>query len=111
MIRTILSSAIVSFFTLPNPTQAEIASVNCKLSKYGDNPLTVIFPCEFRQKMGNVQVWSENWNFQFLAAEQGKSYVRINAKPLSFHRIGRYSLFVFQDGLPARQLPLRLPND
>ena len=47
--------------------EAEIVKAECKLSKYGDAPLTEIFPCEFRQSAGNAQLWSKNWNFEFLA--------------------------------------------
>ena len=105
--RTFLGSAGLCLFTLTSSAQAEIVKAECKLSKYGVSPLTEVFPCDFRQSMGNVQVWSKNWNFEFPAAEQGKSYVRINANPLSFHRIGLYSLFVFQNGMPAQTNPKR----
>ena len=101
MIRTIASSAILSLLSFPSQVQAEIVTAECKLEKYGDNALVEIFPCDFRQNLGNVQVWSKSWNFEFLAAEQGKSYVRINTNPLSFHRIGRYSLFIDQTGMPT----------
>ena len=107
MMRTFLGAATLCLFTLTSSAQAEIVKAECKLSKYGDAPLTEIFPCDFRQSKGNVQVWSKNWYFEFLAAEQGKSYVRINANPLSFHRIGLYSLFVFQNGMPAQTTPKR----
>ena len=102
MIRTIFSTAILSLFALPSPAQAEIVKTECKLSNYGENPLTEIFPCDFRQNLGNVQVWSKDWNFEFLASEQGITHVRINANPLSFHRVGRYSLFVYPTGISAK---------
>ena len=105
--RTFLGSATLCLFTLTSSAQAEIVKAECKLSKYGDEPLTEVFPCDFRQSKGNAQVWSKNWNFEFLAAEQGKSYVRINANPLSFHRIGLYSLFVFQNGMATQTTPKR----
>ena len=107
MMKTLLGSGTLCLFTLTSSAQAEIVKTECKLSKYGDTPLTEVFPCDFRQNMGNVQVWSKNWNFEFLEAEQGKSYVRINSNPLSFHRIGLYSLFVFQNGMPAQIIPKR----
>ena len=104
MLRTIASSAILSLLSLPSPAEAEIVKAECKLEKYGDNALAEIFPCHFRQNLGNVQVWSKSWNFEFLAAERGKSYVRINTNPLSFHRVGRYSLFIYQTGMPTTKI-------
>lgn len=98
-----LFSAVIAIGGLQTPAQSEIVKAECKLTKYGNNPLTEIFSCDFRQSAGNVQVWSKNWNFNFLATEQGKSYVRINSNPLSFHRLGKYSLFVFQHGMPAKK--------
>ena len=103
MIRTTLTSAALAFGLIHAPAYAEIINAECKLRKYGENQLTEIFPCDFRQSGGNVQVWSKNWEFKFLASEQGETYVRINSNPLSFHRLGKYSLFVFQDGMPAQQ--------
>ncbi|QNJ26223.1 putative conserved secreted protein [Synechococcus sp. SYN20] len=105
MIRTTFTTAALAFaaaFTSA-PVQAEIVKAECKLSKYGDTPRTEIFPCEFRQSAGNAQIWSKNWNFEFLAVDQGKTYVRINSNPLSFHCLGKYSLFVFQNGMPAQE--------
>ena len=51
MIRTTLTNAALAFATafISAPAQAEIVKAQCKLSKYGDAPLTEIFPCEFRQ--------------------------------------------------------------
>lgn len=103
MIRTTLTTSALAFAAAFAPAQAEIVKAECKLSKYGDSPLTEIFPCDFLQSGGNAQVRSKNWNFEFLAVEQGETYVRINSNPLSFHRLGKYSLFVFQDGMPAQK--------
>ena len=103
MIRTILTASALAFAAAFAQAEAEIVKAECKITKYGDSPLTEIFPCDFRQSGGNTQVWSKNWDFEFLAVEQGKTYVRINSNPLSFHRLGKYSLFVFQDGMPAQE--------
>ena len=103
MIRTTLTTSALAFAAAFAPAQAEIVKAECKLSKYGDSPLTEIFPCDFRQSGGNAQVRSKNWNFEFLAVEQGKTYVRINSNPTSFHRLGKYSLFVFKDGMSAQK--------
>lgn len=105
MIRITLTAAALAFAAAitPSPAQSELVEAECKLSKYGDSPLIEIFPCDFRQSAGNAQVWSKNWNFEFLAVEQGKTYVRINSNPMSFHRLGKYSLFVFKDGMSAQK--------
>ena len=103
MIRIILTASALAFAAAFSQAEAEIVKAECKLSKYGDAPLTEIFPCEYHQSAGNAQIWSKNWNFEFLAVDQGKTYVRINSNPLSFHRLGKYSLFVFQNGMPAQE--------
>ena len=69
MLSTIASSAILSLLSFPSQAQAEIVIAECKLEQYGDNALVEIFPWDFRQNQGNVQVWSKHWNFEFLAAE------------------------------------------
>ena len=48
------------------------------------------------QRVGNVTVFSPDREFNFLAAEQGKTYIRINSIPLRFTRIGQYTLEVTQ---------------
>lgn len=105
MIRITFTAAALTFTAAfaSAPAQAEIVKAECKLSMYGDTPINEIFPCDFRQSAGNAQIWSKNWNFEFLAVDQGKTYVRINSNPLSFHRLGKYSLFVFQNGMPAEK--------
>lgn len=103
MIRTTLTATALALGTLVAPAHTEIIKAECKLTKYGKSPFTDIFPCNFRQSSGNVEVSSKNWTFEFLARDQGRTYVRINANPLSFHRLGQYSLFVFQNGMPAQR--------
>lgn len=49
-----------------------------------------------RNRGGNVQVWSDRWEFNFLAKDQGTKYIRINSIPLTFTKTGQYSLQVMQ---------------
>lgn len=88
-------TAVLTFASVFAPAQSKIVKHECKLSKYGETPFTEIFPCELRLSAGNVEVLSNKWNFEFLAVEEGKTYVRINSFPLAFHKLGKYSLFVF----------------
>ena len=48
------------------------------------------------QRGGNVMVNSAEHEFNFLAAEQGETYIRINSIPLRFTRTGEYTLEVTQ---------------
>ena len=83
--------------TLVLPARAEIVPAQCRLIRYGGMAKPAeFFPCDFRQSGGNVQVWSQRWNFDFPYSEQGKSFIRINRIPLTFTRIGQYTLEVRQ---------------
>ena len=79
------------------PAVAEVVPSTCRLLTY-DGPKTNVetFRCDFMQRGGNVMVISPNHEFNFLAAEQGESYIRINAIPLRFTRTGAYTLEVTQ---------------
>ena len=55
-----------------------------------------MFGCDFLQRDGNAMVISPVHWFNFLAAEQGETYIRINSIPLRFTRMGEYSLEVSQ---------------
>ena len=48
------------------------------------------------QRSGNVMVNSAEHEFNFLASEQGETYIRINSIPLRFTRTGEYTLEVTQ---------------
>ena len=79
------------------PAEAEIVPAQCRLIRYGGMETPVeSFPCDFRQSGGNVQVWSQRWNFDFPYSQRDKSYIRINGTPLKFTRTGQYTLEVRQ---------------
>ena len=79
------------------PAGAEIVASRCRLLSYdGANTNVETFRCEFMQRGGNVTVFSPDREFNFLAAEQGKTYIRINSVPLRFTRTGEYTLEVTQ---------------
>ena len=83
--------------TLVRPASAEIIPAQCRLIRYGGMATPVdAFPCDFRQSGGNVQVWSQRWKFDFPYSEKGQSFIRINRIPLTFTRIGQYTLEVKQ---------------
>lgn len=96
MIRTSLALLALSLGSLATPAFAEISASQCKLIKYGPTTTVETFACDFRQSGGNVQVWSDRWNFEFPIAEQGKTFIRINRIPLTFTRTGQYTLQVTQ---------------
>ena len=96
MVRTTLSAAAIALSALTASALAEIRSSKCRLIKYGDTTTVETFNCDFRQSGGNVQVWSDHWNFEFPYAEQGKTFIRINRIPLTFTRTGQYTLEVTQ---------------
>ena len=79
------------------PAGAEIDASTCRLLSY-DGPNTTVdtFRCDFLQRGGNVTVFSPDREFNFLAAEQGETYIRINSIPLRFTRTGEYTLEVTQ---------------
>ena len=89
------TTAALATAALMAPARAEIVQARCTLAKYDTNTIES-FDCNFRQSGGNVQVWSSRWNFEFSASKQGVDFVRINADPLAFHRLGQYSLWVQQ---------------
>ncbi len=98
MIRTTLAGTALALGSLAVPAMAEIVPAKCTLIRYGGiNTPPETFDCDFRQSGGNVQVWSDRWEFNFLAKNQGVTYIRINAQPLVFTRTGRYSLRVEQN--------------
>ena len=95
-IRTSLTTAFLAIATA-TPASAEIVASTCRLLSYdGQNTTVETFRCEFMQRVGNVTVFSPDREFNFLAAEQGKTYIRINSIPLRFTRIGQYTLEVTQ---------------
>ena len=97
MIRTTLSAAAAIVLSVLNASAlAEIRTSKCRLIKYGDTTTVESFNCDFRQSGGNVQVWSDRWNFEFPDAELGKTFIRINRIPLTFTRTGQYTLEVTQ---------------
>ena len=95
-IRTSLAAAGLAIATAV-PASAEIVSSTCRLLSY-DGPITSVetFRCDFMQRSGNVLVNSAEHEFSFLAAEQGKTYIRINSIPLRFTRTGEFTLEVTQ---------------
>ena len=95
-IRTSLAAAGLAIATAV-PASAEIVASTCRLLSY-DGPITSVetFRCDFMQRSGNVLVNSAEHEFSFLAAEQGKTYIRINSIPLRFTRTGEYTLEVTQ---------------
>ena len=97
MIRIKLNAIALAFVALGAPAIAEISLSKCRLIKYGDVRTVESFDCDFRQSGGNVQVWSDRWNFEFLYVEQGKTFIRINRTPLTFTRTGQYTLEVDQN--------------
>ena len=97
MIRTTLIAAALTLGSLALPAMAEIVPARCRLVKYDPATLEADnFDCQFRQSGGNVQVWSDRWKFDFLAKDQGVTYIRINSEPLVFTRTGQYSLWIMQ---------------
>ena len=97
-IRTSLAAAGLAVATAI-PASAEIVASTCRLLSYdGDGPITSVetFRCDFMQRGGNVLVNSAEHEFSFPAAEQGETYIRINAIPLRFTRTGEYTLEVTQ---------------
>jgi hypothetical protein len=79
------------------PAVAEIVPSRCRLLTY-TGPVTSVesFRCEFMQRGGNVLVNSAEHEFNFQAAEQGETYIRINSIPLRFTRTGAFTLEVTQ---------------
>ena len=95
-IRTSITAACFAIATAI-PANAEIVTSTCRLLSY-NGPITSVetFRCDFMQRGGNVMVNSAEHEFSFLAAEQGETYIRINAIPLRFTRTGEYTLEVTQ---------------
>ena len=95
-IRAALTAASLAIATT-HPAGAEIVASTCRLLSY-DGAITSIetFRCDFLQRGGNVTVFSPDHEFNFLAAEQGETYIRINSIPLRFTRTGAYTLEVTQ---------------
>ena len=94
--RTSLAAATLVIATAI-PAAAEIVPSTCRLLTY-NGPVTSVetFRCDFMQNGGNVLVNSAEHEFNFLATEQGETYIRINAIPLRFTRSGEYTLEVTQ---------------
>ena len=105
-IRTGIASAAL-FIATAIPARAEIVASTCRLLSY-DGPITSVetFRCDFMQRGGNVMVISPEHEFNFLAAEQGETYIRINSIPLRFTRTGAYTLEVTQLPWMPRQADL-----
>ena len=95
-IRTSLAAAGLAI-AAAIPASAEIVASTCRLLSYEGSITTVeTFRCDFMQRFGNVTVFSPDREFNFPAAEQGKTYIRINSIPLRFTRTGHYTLEVTQ---------------
>jgi len=94
--RTSLAAATLAIATAI-PAAAEIVPSTCRLLTY-NGPVTSVetFRCDFMQRGGNVLVNSADHEFNFLAAEQGETYIRINSIPLRFTRSGVFTLEVTQ---------------
>ena len=94
--RTSLAAATLVIATAI-PAAAEIVPSTCRLLTY-NGPVTSAetFRCDFMQRGGNVMVNSAEHEFNFLAAEQGETYIRINSIPLRFTRTGVFTLEVTQ---------------
>ena len=94
--RTSLAAATLAIATAI-PAAAEIVPSTCRLLTY-NGPVTNVetFRCDFMQRGGNVLVNSADHEFNFLAAEQGETYIRINSIPLRFTRTGAFTLEVTQ---------------
>ena len=94
--RTSIAAASLAIATAI-PASAEIVASTCRLLSY-DGPITTVetFRCDFMQRSGNVMVNSAEHEFNFLASEQGETYIRINSIPLRFTRTGEYTLEVTQ---------------
>ena len=94
--RTSLTAACLAIATAI-PASAEIVASTCRLLSYNGTITSVeTFRCDFMQRAGNVMVNSAEHEFNFLAAEQGETYIRINSIPLRFTRTGEYTLEVTQ---------------
>ena len=99
MLRPTFTAAVIVISAIAAPVHAEIVASTCRLLRYDGSAVDVeSFKCDFRQSAGNVQVWSDRWTFEFPAAEQNVSYLRINSRPLIFTRTGQYTLEVYQEG-------------
>ena len=97
LLRVAVAAAGFIMIRLVSPAEAEIVSAQCRLIRYGGQATSAeTFPCDFRQSGGNVQVWSQRWNFDFPYSQRDKSYIRINGTPLKFTRTGQYTLEVRQ---------------
>ena len=99
MLRPTFTAAVIVISAIAAPVHAEIVASTCRLLRYDGSAVDVeSFKCDFRQSGGNVQVWSDRWTFEFPAAEQNVSYIRINSQPLIFTRTGQYTLEIDQGG-------------
>ena len=95
-IQTSLAAAGLAIATAI-PASAEIVASTCRLLSYdGPNTSVETFRCDVMQRGGNVLVNSDEHEFNFPAAEQGETYIRINAIPLRFTRTGEYTLELTQ---------------
>ena len=94
--RTSLAAATLVIATAI-PAAAEIVPSTCRLLTY-NSPVTSVetFRCDVMQRGGNVLVNSADHEFNFLASEQGETYIRINSIPLRFTRTGAFTLEVTQ---------------
>ena len=94
--RTALAAAGLAISTAI-PATGEVVASTCRLLSY-DGLITTVetFRCDFMHRGRNVMVTSGEHEFNFLAAEQGETYIRINSIPLRFTRIGEYTLEVKQ---------------
>ena len=98
MFKHLITAAALTVATT-TAASAEIVSAKCRVLRYLNDPaMTAVeqFPCKFRQTSGNVQIFSDYYKFDFPASEQGKTYIRINAQPLTFTRTGQFSVQVTQ---------------
>ena len=94
-----LITAAALAVTTTAPVLAEIVPAKCRVLRYLDEPRRTAveeFKCKFRQSFGNVQIFSDYYEFDFPASEQGRTYIRINSQPLTITRSGKFSVQIFQ---------------
>ena len=95
-IQTTLAAGSLAFTTAMTAS-AEIVASTCRLLSYVGTKTTVeMFRCDLLQRGSNTTVISPVHELNFLAAEQGETYIRVNSIPLRFTRTGEYTLEVTQ---------------
>jgi hypothetical protein len=102
MIRTTLTALVIAGGAFATPALADTTQAYCELVR--DNGEMLKGNCTWSQRQGNVSISNfNNYAFDFPAAEQGKTYERINREGAgpSFKRPG-YVINVYWEK-PARE--------